>query len=336
MLKVPKCRRKPYFFRGYLKNWKRGKEKNNIPLFSFPRIIFSPLDRTTKFNKMTTQEAKKISMVDLLSNLGFNPAYGRNNDSELWYCSPLHNEKTPSFKITIDKNTWYDFGSGNGGSIIDFVIAFKRFDVRSCFQYLESLELISKEIDFKLLPSSKPIQVVELRSIKALNNPALCQYLKSRKIDLAIAARFIKEVYYRRGNTNYFSVGMKNDSNGYEVRSSIFKGCILSKDITSMTEGFNSISIFEGFTDFLSLLTFKSIKALKSDVIILHSNALANRAIDLIKTSKYEKIFCFLDNDQSGKQALYKFQNTFSEKVKDMRYLYPTYKDINEMLMNRK
>jgi CHC2 zinc finger len=30
-------------------------------------------------------------------------------------------EKTPSFKIDPVKNLWFDFGSGEGGTIIDFV-----------------------------------------------------------------------------------------------------------------------------------------------------------------------------------------------------------------------
>jgi DNA primase len=31
------------------------------------------------------------------------------------------NERTPSFKIDPVKNLWFDFGSGEGGTIIDFV-----------------------------------------------------------------------------------------------------------------------------------------------------------------------------------------------------------------------
>lgn len=34
---------------------------------------------------------------------------------------PFHNENTASFSITPSKNSWYCFGCGNGGTVIDFV-----------------------------------------------------------------------------------------------------------------------------------------------------------------------------------------------------------------------
>ena len=35
---------------------------------------------------------------------------------------PLHNEKTPSFTVYPNNNTWHCFGCGAGGSVIDFVM----------------------------------------------------------------------------------------------------------------------------------------------------------------------------------------------------------------------
>jgi len=37
---------------------------------------------------------------------------------------PLHNEKTPSFTVYPNSNSWHCFGCGVGGSTIDFVMAF--------------------------------------------------------------------------------------------------------------------------------------------------------------------------------------------------------------------
>ena len=36
---------------------------------------------------------------------------------------PLHNEKSPSFTIYPNTNSWHCFGCGAGGSVIDFVMA---------------------------------------------------------------------------------------------------------------------------------------------------------------------------------------------------------------------
>ncbi len=40
--------------------------------------------------------------------------------SDYWGCCPFHNEKTPSFKVTADKNLYYCFGCHAAGSLIQF------------------------------------------------------------------------------------------------------------------------------------------------------------------------------------------------------------------------
>lgn len=60
-------------------------------------------------------EIKNIRIADFLSSLGYEPAMRKGN--RLWYRSSLRQEKTPSFKIETDRNTWYDFGLGRGGDI---------------------------------------------------------------------------------------------------------------------------------------------------------------------------------------------------------------------------
>ena len=55
---------------------------------------------------------------------------------------PLHNEKTPSFAIYRDSNSWHCFGCGVGGSVIDFVMAYCGLDA------LESAKRL--DMDFNL------------------------------------------------------------------------------------------------------------------------------------------------------------------------------------------
>lgn len=43
---------------------------------------------------------------------------------EYWALSPLKDEKTPSFSIGTDRRHFYDFSSGQGGNIIDFIMAY--------------------------------------------------------------------------------------------------------------------------------------------------------------------------------------------------------------------
>lgn len=65
---------------------------------------------------MTTQEAKKIRIADYLQSLGYSPV--KQQGKSLWYKSPFREETEASFKVNIELNQWYDFGTGKGGNII--------------------------------------------------------------------------------------------------------------------------------------------------------------------------------------------------------------------------
>ena len=48
----------------------------------------------------------------------------KEKQGEAWYVSPFRpDERTPSFKIDLARNVWYDHGRGEGGTIIDFTAA---------------------------------------------------------------------------------------------------------------------------------------------------------------------------------------------------------------------
>ena len=66
---------------------------------------------------MEIAEMRQIPITDFLGRLGHHPVKGRAN--ELWYLAPYRNEYTPSFRVNVDKNVWYDFGLGKGGDIFN-------------------------------------------------------------------------------------------------------------------------------------------------------------------------------------------------------------------------
>ena len=40
----------------------------------------------------------------------------------LWGLCPFHNEKTPSFSVSTDKQIYHCFGCGKGGGVISFIM----------------------------------------------------------------------------------------------------------------------------------------------------------------------------------------------------------------------
>ena len=282
---------------------------------------------------MQTQQAKKIRMEDLLATMGFLPAKTSHGGSKLWYHSPFRDDKDPSFKIETKYNSWYDFALGKGGNILDFVMTYKDTDLSGSLKFLDGLNIITNFHNTKtatVLGSG-----VKIKKVQALQNAALLDYLKERKLDIDISKIYLKEIYYIANKKHWFGVAFQNDKGGWEVRSKYFKGGLLSKAITTIHKEPKSseITVFEGFTDFLTILTEQKKKDLKTDAIILNSTSLVDDAIKVIQDGGYTKIYTLLDNDEAGKTAFEKIKNE-CKNVIDYSYLYQGYNDLNEKLMS--
>lgn len=66
---------------------------------------------------MDIAEMRQIPIADFLRRLGHEPS--RRSGNELWYSAPYRSERTPSFRVNVEKNVWYDFGLGIGGDIFN-------------------------------------------------------------------------------------------------------------------------------------------------------------------------------------------------------------------------
>lgn len=69
---------------------------------------------------MTYKEANNISIKDYLNSLGIQPVTEKGNYG--MYRSPLREDNTPSFKVDYNANLWCDYGTGEGGTLIDLVM----------------------------------------------------------------------------------------------------------------------------------------------------------------------------------------------------------------------
>ena len=167
-----------------------------------------------------------------------------------------------------------------------------------------------------------------------LKSPSLESYLRDRSINISIARMYLEVVQFYNKDTNkeYFGLGLKNQSGDYEVRNPKLKTVVGKKDISFIKgkgEGNNTITVFEGFMDFLSYLTALNKRHLQSDVIILNSTKLTDKAKDFIKENTYQKIYTFFDNDNAGQEADLAFLE-FGQKVTPCNHLYKDFKDYND------
>ena len=255
-------------------------------------------------------------------------------EKEFYIHSPFRSEKTPSFKINPVLNTWYDFGLGKGGTILDLIMQLENKDTKEAVKKLRELagDTTTSNNNFFSFPQHNlnTTQKIIDYEIKPLSNKILLNYLKSRKIDCRASKQHLKEIYYKVGDKNYFGLAFENNSKGYEIRNKYFKGAVGTKDITTIAgqKKKDEVVVFEGFMDFLSYLTIKPNS--DKDFIILNSVALVDKSIEAIK--KYDNISLALDNDKAGDTATKKIIEHIPG-AKDVRKYYKNFKDLNEFIM---
>jgi DNA primase len=279
---------------------------------------------------MNCKKAKLIDLIFYLKKQGFK--VGKTTAKDVWFYSPFrNNEKTPSFKVDIIKNVWYDFGEGIGGTIIDFIMKYNNCSIK------EALAILSKGT-FSIHQQTEQIMIKQtptysIKKVTELTNQKLLDYLSTRKINLLFAKRFCFQVHYSfsNGKENY-GIGFMNDVGGLEIRNKFFKGCLGKKEITTINNNSDVVSIFESWSDFLSYLTLKK-EIPEENFIILNSTSLVKKVSSLL--DNYALIQLFFDNDEAGNIATnFLIENTNNEII-DNRIHYKNFNDLNDYLLNQ-
>ncbi len=282
--------------------------------------------REKNINTMDCEKACNIDIVSTLAKLGHFPV--RKTEKEAWFLSPFRSETQASFKVSLKKNYWIDFGTFEGGSTIDLVMKMENCSVKEA---LEQLSGNMGHFSFHRLPNptkkehrANPIEIIEEKEIEHL---ALQSYLRSRKISAGTAKKFCKEIHYRIGGRTYFAIGLQNRSGGWELRNSYWKGSTSPKDVSLIKNDSKNLAITEGMFDLLTLMELMPYIVNSHDLLVLNTTAFVKRMIKEIR--EYENVELFLDRDKTGlgmtELLLEKCPNS-----RDMSSLYEGFKDINE------
>lgn len=72
--------------------------------------------------------------------------FQRQSDGDLWTLSPLSNEKTPSFSLNEEAQTWYCFSTGQGGALPQFIMALKKCTFRHAVDIMKEYAGVRDEI----------------------------------------------------------------------------------------------------------------------------------------------------------------------------------------------
>lgn len=295
---------------------------------------------------MTFEQAKKIPLAELFGRLGLEPVRNWKGGGELAFRSPFRDEKTASLFVNTRKNVWNDFGD-SGGGVLEFAMKFAKTDERGALGWLETL-FKTADSDFKL-PQSAKAEASEpgetslvIRQIKPFGTePLIREYIQAeRGIYRYVAERHLRDVHFHpAGNPEkrWFAAGFINRTAGFEVRNPFFKGCIGAKDWSFLPgENGSVVTIYEGFTDFLSHLCLARNAEPQTDVIVLNSVALLGRAAEFISRKKYLFVFSWLHDDAAGRAALHDLIEAVECEVLPQNHLFEGFKDLNDWFLNFK
>jgi len=80
----------------------------------------------------------------------------KNRGGNFFGLCPFHNERTPSFSVSSDKQMYYCFGCGAGGNVISFIMQLENYD------FLDALKFLADKIHY-VLPQPQQSQATEAK-----------------------------------------------------------------------------------------------------------------------------------------------------------------------------
>tara|TARA_R100001369_G_scaffold81178_1_gene111952 strand:+ start:2348 stop:3211 length:864 start_codon:yes stop_codon:yes gene_type:complete len=275
------------------------------------------------------ETARDFPIETALAKLGHFPI--RSTEKEAWFLSPFRSETQASFKVSRLLNRWYDHGAGKGGNVIDLICLMNGTSVKQALDWLGNGQ-ISFSFQQQLFEEVKRDKI-EIKYIKELGHFALQEYVLRRGISIMTARMLCKEVHYRFKTNMYFTIGLQNNSGGWELRNKYYKNSSSPKDMTYINFGKRRLIVTEGMFDMLSLLERDKGLTEENDLLILNSLAFVEKAFGLFES--YESVQLYLDNDKVGKNAAGLLMEQ-SPKFRDMSYVYKDFKDVNAWWMSKK
>lgn len=150
--------------------------------------------------------------------------------------SPFTDEKTASFIVSPAKNLWHCMSSGQGGSVIDFVMKHDGVSFRHAFLLLKeqnpqlfgggtvqksTVPKLEAPVAFDADDQTLLNQIVDYYQERLRENPAALEYLKKRGLDDAEAIKAFRIGYADR--TLGLRLPHKNRKGGQEIRDRLTK-----------------------------------------------------------------------------------------------------------------
>jgi len=186
-----------------------------------------------------------IESNDIVDIIGTNVQLARRGTNYVGLC-PFHNEKTPSFFVSRERQMYKCFGCGKAGGVITFLCEYENLTFR------EALKELADRAGIKLPEEDDSVQARQERKVKdgilEANKEAATYYFRMLRSDKGQQAlKYLTDRGLSRETINNFGLGFAGRSGGglYEYLKS--KG--LSDEILKQTGlfSFSEKGVFDKF-----------------------------------------------------------------------------------------
>ena len=127
------------------------------------------------------------SRLDIVEIIGDYVRLTRRGKNFLGLC-PFHNEKTPSFTVSPERQSWHCFGCGRGGDIFTFIMEHERMDFHQALEFLAQRAGVELKLNNNIIKSNKSHKA-SLYDIMSLASRYFENNLKSDSTAQAYLAR---------------------------------------------------------------------------------------------------------------------------------------------------
>ena len=121
--------------------------------------------------------------------------------------SPFRSETKPSFSVAPDKNMWYDFGSGQGGNAVQFLIEYEKIS------FSEAIRSLAEKHNIEIIEVGDEQRSNLYDQLYEINNLANLFFINNLSSKKGIKAKsYMKDRFFDDTIIKRFSIGFASDA----------------------------------------------------------------------------------------------------------------------------
>ncbi len=229
--------------------------------------------------------------------------------------NPLREERTPSFFVYQNTQKFFDYGSGDGGDVVDFIEKVEKLSRVDAISFLQANYLGGADASLV----ARPLPRTQAKPLKKNNDYLLAQLERKANIALhAICTRTICGIHRSVTKWGYFTLETEDKNGNIESKEMIQLAPIFEK----LFEGY-LVPSDKKFAEYLFSKVIGYDAYFNCPVIIIRDES--EKVVDIVRYRP----------ERDGKPLDMKYLYTKSEEKPDSVYLFPLQAQMQRMMIDQ-